>query len=180
MNPQNKKINTEWKIAQNSIAKLLNNNSFEVWEERRIKNKRIDILAKRTVGDTIYYLIFEVKHYNKVTAGTEDKFLEQLNKYLELLIKRELERKKFNYVLKKIIFIAYLVLSNDYGIYKNRRKNWRKERLFPDNRELEEIWKRNVYLFSSTQKYIQKNLESVGLPFYSQTQISDFFSEEKQ
>ena len=178
MNLENEKSKEPWKIAQISLAKFLQNNSFEVWEERRIENKRLDILAKRTIGEKIYYIIFEVKHYNKVSAGTEDKFLEQLNEYLRLLILRELERKKFPFVSKKTTFVGYLVFANDYGIYRNRRKNWRKNRNFPDNKELETVWERNVYLFSSTKEFIQKNLESVGLTFYSQSKMSDFLSED--
>ncbi|OLS33133.1 MAG: hypothetical protein HeimAB125_02040 [Candidatus Heimdallarchaeota archaeon AB_125] len=180
MNLQDENSKKAWRVAQNSLAQFLQNNSFEIWEERRIENKRLDILAKRIVGEKIFYIVFEVKHYNKVSAGNEDKFLEQLNKYLKLLILRELDRKKYSYVSKKIFFTGYLVFANDYGIYKNRRKNWRKNRNFPDNKELETIWKRNVYLFSSTQDHIQRNLESIGLTFYSQSKISDFFNEDKQ
>ncbi len=180
MNLNSEKSKEAWKVAQTSLAQFLQNNSFEVWEERRIENKRLDLLAKRSVGEKIYYIVFEVKHYNKVSAGNEDKFLEQLNEYLKLLILREIERKKFQFVSKKVVFTGYLVFANDYGIYRNRRKNWRKSRDFPDNKELEEIWKRNVYLFSSTQEYIQKNLESVGLTFYSQSTIAEFFGENKQ
>lgn len=180
MNLFNENTTEEWRVAQSSIAHFLHNNSFEVWEERRIENKRIDILAKRSIRDKTYYIVFEAKHYNKVTAGNEDKFLEQLNEYLRILILRELKRKKFTHVSKKVTFIGYLVLLKDYGIYKNRRKNWRKNRSFPDNKDLEKIWVRNVYLFSSTQDYIQRNLESVGLTFYSQSKIADFFSEKQQ
>jgi hypothetical protein len=180
MNLQEENSKEAWKVAQSSLAEFLQNNSFEVWEERRIENKRLDILAKRTIGEKIYYIVFEVKHYNKVSAGNEDTFLEQLNEYLRLLILRELRRKKFSFVSKKVFFTGYLVFANDYGIYRNRRKNWRKNRDFPDDEELEAIWKRNVYLFSSTQEFIQRNLESVGLTFYSQSKISDFFGENKQ
>ncbi len=128
MNLQDENSKKAWRVAQNSLAQFLQNNSFEIWEERRIENKRLDILAKRIVGEKIFYIVFEVKHYNKVSAGNEDKFLEQLNQYLKLLILRELDRKKYSYVSKKIFFTGYLVFANDYGIYKNRRKNWRKNR----------------------------------------------------
>ena len=180
MNPNNEKSPEAWRVAQSSIAHFLHNNSFEVWEEKRIENRRLDILAKRSIKDKTYYIVFEAKHYNKVSAGNEDKFLEQLNEYLRILILRELERKKFSHVLKRVTFIGYLVLLKDYGIYKNRRKNWRKNRRFPDNKDLETLWERNVYMFSSTQDYIQRNLESVGLTFYKQSKIADFFSEKQQ
>ena len=87
---------------------------------------------------------------------------------------RELRRKGFKHVSDKHIFVGYLVLSKDYGIYTNRRKNWRKSKLFPKNKDLEYIWTRNLYLFSSTDKYIRSNLESIGLTYYSQSTIEDF------
>ncbi len=102
MNLQDETSKEAWKVAQSSLAQFMQNNSFEDWEERRIENRRLDILAKRIIGDKIFYVVFEVKHYNKVSAGNEDKFLEQLNEYLKLLILRELERKKYSYVSKKI------------------------------------------------------------------------------
>ncbi len=167
-----------WRKVQLKIASFLKNNSFDIWEERSISNKRFDILAKRKYQNKTYYLVFEFKHYEKVTASTEDKFLEQLHEYLQLLIERELKRKGFNHVSKTYIFIGYLVLSKDYGIYKNRRKNWRKNRLFPENKDLEYIWRRNLYLFSSTEKFIRNNLESIGLAFYTQSSLEDFTDKE--
>ena len=164
----------EWRKTQLNIAKILQSNSFEIWEERTIGNRRVDILAKRSYNNKTYYIVFEFKHYEKVTAGIEDKFLEQLHDYLYLLIERELGRKGFKYVSNNNVFIGYLVLSKDYGIYTNRRKNWRKNKNFPENEELELIWSRNLYLFSSTEKYIRSNLESIGLTYYYQSSIEDF------
>jgi hypothetical protein len=171
----NDKYSINWKEAQSSIARFLSQNSFEVWEERSLFNKRVDVLAKRTYRDKIFYLVFEVKHYNKVTPSVEEKFREQLEEYLKLLIKRETERKSPKTVQEKYVFIGYLILSKDYGIYLNRRKNWIKKRQFSDDINLDKIWQRNVYLFCSSEKFIQNNLESVGLAFYSQSELSDFF-----
>lgn len=178
MSSSDEKQLPEWREAQCNVASILKNNSFEIWEERTIGKRRVDILAKRTFNNKTFYIVFEFKHYENVTASIEDKFLEQLLDYIRLLIERELGRKGFKHISKKYVFIGYLVLSNDYGIYTNRRKNWRKERHFPENKDLENIWKRNLYLFSSTEKYIRPNLESIGLSFYSQTSISDFYREE--
>ncbi|MHA1447167.1 MAG: hypothetical protein ACTSSN_10770, partial [Candidatus Heimdallarchaeaceae archaeon] len=69
MNPNNEKSLEPWRVAQSSLAHFLHNNSFEVWEEKRIENKRLDILAKRSIKDKTYYIVFEAKHYNKVSAG---------------------------------------------------------------------------------------------------------------
>jgi hypothetical protein len=169
------KFNIDWKEAQRSIAKFLSDNSFMVWEERSLYNRRIDILAKRTYKNRIFYLVFEVKHYNNVTASVEDKFRKQLEEYLQLLIKREMERKPDKHISSNYMFIGYLVLSKDYGIYQNRRKNWIKKQQFFQGSNLDKIWRRNVYLFCSTEEYIQKNLEDIGLSFYSQSKLSDFF-----
>jgi len=171
----NDKFSIDWKEAQNSIAKFLSQNSFEVWEERSLFNKRVDVLAKRSYRNKIFYLVFEVKHYNKVTPSAEEKFREQLEEYLKLLIKRETERKSPKTIQDNYVFIGYLVLSKDYGIYLNRRKNWIKKRQFSDDYNLDIIWQRNVYLFCSSEKFIQSNLESLGLSFYSQSELSDFF-----
>jgi hypothetical protein len=178
MSSSDEKLLPEWQEAQFNVASILKNNSFEIWKERSIGNRRVDILAKRSFNNKTYYIVFEFKHYQKVTASVEDKFLEQLRDYLRLLIERELGRKGFKHISKKYVFIGYLVLSNDYGIYTNRRRNWRKEKLFPENKDLEFIWKRNLHLFSSTEKYIRSNLESIGLSFYSQSSIEDFYKEE--
>jgi hypothetical protein len=169
------KFKLNWKEAQNSIAKFLADNSFMVWEERSLYNKRVDILAKRTYRNKIFYIVFEVKHYNNVTASVEEKFRKQLEEYLKLLIKREVERKSDKQISDNYIFVGYLVLSKDYGIYLNRRKNWIKKQQYAKDSNLDKIWRRNVYLFCSTDDFIQKNLEDIGLSFYSQSKLSDFF-----
>ncbi|MCG3221541.1 MAG: hypothetical protein H7641_09185 [Candidatus Heimdallarchaeota archaeon] len=169
------KFKINWKEAQNSIARFLADNSFMVWEERSLYNKRVDILAKRTYRNKIFYLVFEVKHYNNVTASVEEKFRKQLEEYLKLLIKREVERKSDKQISNNYVFVGYLVLSKDYGIYLNRRKNWIKKQQFAKDSSLDKIWRRNTYLFCSTENYIQKNLEDIGLSFYSQSKLSDFF-----
>ena len=179
MNLQDKKETPDWRKQQDIIAKFLEDNSFEVWIERGIKNRRIDVLAKRSYKNKTYYIIFEVKHYNNVTAGVEDKFFEQLSDYVQLFILRELKRRSFEHVSKQYVFVGYLVLSKDYGIYKNRRKNWRENKSFSETKELEETWQKNVYLFSSTKNYIQSNLESIGLPFYSQSNMLHFLNKEE-
>lgn len=172
-NPDDKQT-PEWRDVPLKIASFLKKNSFEVWEERIIANKRVDILAKRSYNNKSFYIVFEFKHYENVTASVEDKFFDQLSTYLKILIKREMKRKGFTHVSRNYIFVGYLVLSKDYGIYKNRRKNWRKNSVLLEDKELEHIWKRNLYLFSSTDDYIKSNLESIGLSFYSQSSIEDF------
>ena len=169
------KFKIDWKEAQKSIAKFLTDNSFMVWEERSLYNKRLDILAKRAYKNKIFYLVFEVKHYNNVTASVEEKFRKQLEEYLKLLITREVERKSDESITKNYMFVGYLVLSKDYGIYLNRKKNWIKKQQFSEGTNLDKIWRRNVYLFCSTEEFIQKNLEEIGLSFYSQSKLSDFF-----
>jgi len=169
------KLKQNWQEAQKSIADFLKNNSFMVWEERRIENKRVDILAKRSYNNKTFYLVFEVKHYEKITSSTEDKSFEQLEDYLRLLVNREIKRKAKKHILEKYLFVGYLVLSKDYGIYLNRKKNWRTKQHFSDDKILSEIWRRNVFLFCSSQKHIQPNLESIGFKFYSQSKLSDFF-----
>lgn len=169
------KFTQNWKEAQQSIAFFLERNNFLVWEERSIKNKRIDILAKRLFKDQIFNLIFEVKHYNTINASEEDKFLEQLEEYLRLFIIREVKRKGIRKITSNSIFIGYLVLSKDYGLHLNRKKNWRKKDIFDKDSELSNLWKNNVFLFCSSQEFIQTNLESIGLTFYSQSKLSDFF-----
>ncbi len=179
MKLQDERESPDWRKQQDSIAKFLEDNSFEVWKERRIENRRIDVLAKRSFKNKTFYLIFEVKHYNKVSAGQEDMFLEQLRDYVRLFILRELKRRSFEHISKQYVFVGYLVMSKDYGIYKNRRKNWRKSKSFPENKELENVWKKNVYLFSSTKNHIQPNLESIGLSFYSQSDLLYFLDKEE-
>ncbi len=169
------KFSLNWREAQKSIADYLSKNNFLVWEERKLDNKRVDILAKRELNNKIFYIIFEVKHYNNVTSSAEDKFRLQLEDYLKLLIQRELNRKSKKQIIENYVFVGYLVLSKDYGIYLNRKKNWRKKKLVEDDKNFELIWNRNVYLFCSSQEYIQPNLESVGLHFYSQSKLSEFF-----
>ena len=169
------KFKLHWKEAQASIAKFLAENSFMVWEERNLLNKRVDILAKRTFKNKTFYLVFEVKHYDNVTASVEEKFRKQLEEYLTLLIKREVERKSDKQISSNYVFVGYLVLSKDYGIYQNRRKNWIKKQQFEKDSTLDRIWRRNVYLFCSTENFIQKNLEKIGLSFYSQSKLSDFY-----
>ena len=112
------KFKLHWKEAQASIAKFLAENSFMVWEERNLLNKRVDILAKRTFKSKTFYLVFEVKHYDNVTASVEEKFRKQLEEYLTLLIKREVERKSDKQISSNYVFVGYLVLSKDYGIYQ--------------------------------------------------------------
>jgi len=175
MHNTEKKEKLDWQLAQEKIAKYLSANNFSIWEERKIGRKRVDILAKRVINDVVYYLIFEIKNYNKISASEETKFEGQLLEYLKSLILREKKRKKLTNLLDKNIFVGYLVFSNDYGIYHNRRKNWRKTNAFEGNEELETIWKRNVHLFCSTPGYIQKNLDSIGLQLYKQKKILDFF-----
>ena len=169
------KFSKNWKEAQSSIADFLKKNNFSVWQERRLENKRVDILAKREFKNKIFYLIFEVKHYNNVTPKAEENFLKQLTEYVKLFIKRELKRKKINNILARYHIVGYLVFSKDYGIFLNRRKNWYKTDRISENSQINNIWKKNVTLFCSSPKNIQKNLESVGLAFYSQSRLSDFF-----
>ncbi|MBY9000871.1 MAG: hypothetical protein KGD64_08165 [Candidatus Heimdallarchaeota archaeon] len=175
MNSNEESSPPAWKIAQHSIAQFLSENSFDVWEERSIGNRRIDVLAKREYEGKIYYLVFEVKHYQNVTASIEEKFVLQLEEYLQVLLLRESNRKTLKQISEKYIFIGYLILSKDYGIYLNRRKNWRKKQYFVGNEELSKIWKRNVHFYCSAPKFIRKNLEPAGLAFYTQSKISDFF-----
>ena len=169
------KFSLNWREAQKSIADYLSKNNFLVWEERKLGNKRVDILAKRELNNKIFYIIFEVKHYNNVTSSAEEKFRVQLEDYLKLLIQRELKRKSKKQIFENYVFVGYLVLSKDYGICLNRKKNWRKKTLVEEDKNMELIWKRNVYLFCSSQEYIQSNLETVGLRFYSQSKLQDFF-----
>ncbi len=166
----------DWRVAQNTIATFLSENSFDVWEERSIGNKRIDVLAKREYKGKLYYLIFEVKHYQNVTASVEEMFVKQLEEYVQSLILREIQRKTTKQIYENYIFIGYLILSKDYGIYLNRKRNWRKKEKISENTELNKIWRRNVYLFCSSPQYIRKNLEIQGIKFYSQSKISDFLT----
>ncbi|MHA1399425.1 MAG: hypothetical protein ACTSQE_03625 [Candidatus Heimdallarchaeaceae archaeon] len=166
----------EWREAQRNIALFLENASFKVWQERVIKNKRIDILAKREFKNKTFYLIFEVKHYEAVSGSNEREFFYQLKEYMKELILRELEHKSIAQIREKYVFVGYLVFSKGYGIYKNRQKNWKKGSPFPIKSTLNEIWKRNVHFFCSTQEYIKQNLETLGLFFYSQPNLSNFFN----
>lgn len=166
----------DWRAAQQSIANFLLGNSFEVWEEQAIGNRRVDVLAKREFGGKIYYLIFEVKHYQNVTSSIEESFLLQIEEYIEALLKREVKRKSPKHVFKNYIFIGYLILAKDYGIYLNRRKNWRKKEFLSDNEKMRRIWKRNVHFFCSSPKFIKANLENFGIKLYTQSKISDFIT----
>ncbi len=168
----------EWRKAQHYIAELLKYNGFKVWEERSIKSGRVDILAKREIRERTYYLVFEVKHYQKITSALECKFEEQLQSYLLNLIKREIKTKTINSIRKNAVFIGYLVLTNDYGIYHNRKVNWNKGRI-GDSAVIEEIWTRNVYLFCSIPKHIQQNLEKIGLNMCVQTSIETFLNQKE-
>ncbi|MHA1482534.1 MAG: hypothetical protein ACTSUP_03850 [Candidatus Heimdallarchaeaceae archaeon] len=176
MNSEDKANFPDWKIAQKSIAQFLSDNSFDVWEERTIGNKRVDVLAKREYKGKIFYLVFEVKHYQNVTPSVEEKFVKQLEEYVQTLILRETQRKSNNQIFEHYVFIGYLILSKDYGIFLNRRKNWRKKPFFTGNIELYKIWKRNVHFYCSSPKFIRKNLESQGISFYTQSKISDFLT----
>ncbi len=176
MNSEDKANFPDWKIAQKSIAQFLSDNSFDVWEERTIGNKRVDVLAKREYKGKIFYLVFEVKHYQNVTPSVEEKFVKQLEEYVQTLILRETQRKSNNQIFEHNVFIGYLILSKDYGIFLNRRKNWRKKPFFTGNIELSKIWKRNVHFYCSSPKFIRKNLESQGISFYTQSKISDFLT----
>ncbi len=176
MNSEEKVNLPDWKIAQKSIAKFLSDNSFNVWEERSIGNKRVDVLAKREYKGKTFYLIFEVKHYQNVTPSVEEKFILQLEEYVQALILRETKRKSSNQIFEHYVFIGYLILSKDYGIFLNRKKNWRKKPFFIENVELSKIWKRNVHFYCSSPKFIRKNLESQGISFYTQSKISDFLT----
>ena len=120
MNLQDKKETPDWRKQQDIIAKFLEDNSFEVWIERGIKNRRIDVLAKRSYKNKTYYIIFEVKHYNNVTAGVEDKFFEQLSDYVQLFILRELKRRSFEHVSKKpYVGLMLIFISSEFilGIF---------------------------------------------------------------
>ena len=175
MNSNEKSSPPDWRIAQHSIAQFLSENSFDVWEERSIGNKRVDVLAKREYKGKVFYLVFEVKHYQNITASVEENFVLQLEEYLQALILRESDRRTPKQIFEHYIFIGYLILSKDYGLYLNRRKNWRKKQYFVENEELKRIWRRNVHFFCSSPKFIRKNLEPEGLAFYTQSKISDFF-----
>ena len=107
MHDTEKKEKLDWQLAQEKIAKYLSANSFSVWEERKIGRKRVDILAKRVINDVVYYLIFEIKNYNKISASEETKFEGQLLEYLKSLILREKKRKKLTNL--KYVFVGYLV-----------------------------------------------------------------------
>ena len=174
MNSEDKTDFPDWKIAQMSIAQFLSDNSFDVWEERSIGNKRIDVLAKREYKGKTFYLVFEVKHYQNVTPSIEEKFVQQLEEYVQKLILRETQRKSIKQIFENYVFIGYLILSKDYGIYLNRKKNWWKKPFLTENTELSKIWKRNVQFFCSSPKFVRKNLESEGIYFYTQSKISDF------
>lgn len=176
MNSEDKINIPDWKIAQKSIAQFLSDNSFDVWEERSIGNKRIDVLAKREYKGKISYLVFEVKHYQNVTSSVEEIFVQQLEEYVQTLILRETQRKSNKQIFEHYVFIGYLILSKDYGIFLNRRKNWRKKPFFTENVELSKIWKRNVHFYCSSPKFIRKNLESHGISFYTQSKILDFLT----
>ncbi len=176
MKSEDKSNSPDWRIAQNSIAKFLSENSFDVWEERSIGNKRVDVLAKCEYKGKTFYLVFEVKHYQNVTPSVEEKFIQQLEEYVRTLILREIQRKSYNQIIEHYVFIGYLILSKDYGIFLNRRKNWRKKAYFTENTVLSKIWKRNVHFYCSSPKFIRKNLESQGISFYTQSKISDFLT----
>ena len=70
MNSNEESSPPAWKIAQHSIAQFLSENSFDVWEERSIGNRRIDVLAKREYEGKIYYLVFEAVSYTHLTLPT--------------------------------------------------------------------------------------------------------------
>ncbi len=166
----------EWKKAQENIGILLSNNGFLVWHEKKIGHNRVDILAKRQIGDSVYNLIFEVKHYMNVSGRQEIEFEKQLQGYLKAMIKREVKRYSLKYVYEYMKFIGYLVFTKDYGIHQNNVKNYAKKQPFKeeDSHFLRRIWERNVYGFFSRPVYIAENLKTVGLPFYRQTKMTDF------
>ncbi len=85
MNSEDKTNVPDWKKAQKSIAQFLSDNSFDVWEERTIGNRRVDVLAKREYKGKIFYIVFEVKHYQNVTPSVEEKFVQQLEEYVPVL-----------------------------------------------------------------------------------------------
>ena len=167
----------EWQQAQKAIAKLLRINGFEVWEERKVEGKRIDVLSKRIINNKTYYLVFEVKHYKNVRPSTETKFEDQLISYLEALIRRELNNKSIKTLLEKYVFIGYLVMTKDYMLLKNRKINYHKPRNPFQHPEIKKLWRRNVYLLYSTPEYIRKNLEKIGLRSYKQTHLIDFLND---
>lgn len=174
-----KKLNyesKEWKKAQENIAVLLSNNGFLVWHEKKIGNNRVDILAKRQIGDSVCNLIFEVKHYNNVSGRQEIEFEKQLQKYLKAMIKREAKRYSPKFVYENMKFIGYLVFTKDYGIHQNNVKHYAKKQPFKEDNSLflRKIWERNVYVFFSRPVYIAENLKTLGLPFFQQTKITDF------
>ncbi|UJG44792.1 MAG: hypothetical protein K9W46_06310 [Candidatus Heimdallarchaeum endolithica] len=165
----------EWAIAQEKITKYIEKLGFDVWKERRINNKRVDILAKKVSGDKIIYLVFEIKHYNRVHAYNEREFFLQIQDYVKELLLREVARKSAKKVLRDYLIIGYLVFTNDFGIFKNRKKDWKKGSSPQNNKIIKEIWKRKVSFFYSTPEFIKKNLESVGISLDKQLLLNKFF-----
>ncbi len=167
---------SNWRFAQSQVAELLKKNNFSIWEEYRINKKnRVDILAKRKIREDVVYIIVEVKDYKKVTGNDEKRFMDQLKNYVKELIIREKNRLSLEKILLHYTFIGYLIVTNDFGLYKKRKKNWLKGSPFPIGDPLNSLWKRNVHIFYSTQDHLYENLKAIGIMAYQNTTILNFF-----
>lgn len=166
----------EWAIAQEKITGYIQKLGFDVWKERKINNKRVDILAKKVSREKITYLVFEIKHYNRVHAHNEREFFVQIQDYVKELLLREVARKSAKKVLRDYMFIGYLVFTNDFGLFKNRKKDWKRNFFHQSEKVLREIWRKKVSFFYSTPEFIKRNLVSLGLDLDKQLTLNQLFN----
>lgn len=173
----NSKRALPWQIAQERVAAILKQMGIDYWIEQPLNGYRVDVLGKYQAKKKLYYIIFEVKHYQSITPKQEIDFEKQMVNYVAELIKREARKKSPNTILEKYVFIGYLVLAKDYALMRNRKMNWRKESPFDKNQvEFNKIWKRNVKLFCSTPEHIKENLANIGIIPSKQSNLERFFS----
>lgn len=161
----------DWKEAQLEVANLLNNNSFMVFEEKRLEShKRVDILAIQNTDQSITFGILEVKCYKKITPQIQHNAMIQACRYLKNIFPSLENNNRWGNKERKY-FVA-TVFTNDYpGIYGTHHLSeyytYLPKKLISQN---------NIKLISSTPDSLIAKLQNNGMSVGTQTSVDEFFS----
>ena len=107
--------NLPWKKAQHSVAKLLQDSGFMIFEEKRlVQSKRADIVVIKNQDHKVSLGIIEVKAYRKITPKMVQNSVKQACQYLKSWKSDIINPNRWGNKAREY-FVA-IVFTNDYPI----------------------------------------------------------------
>ncbi|NHJ48733.1 MAG: hypothetical protein FK733_13190 [Asgard group archaeon] len=180
-------LSDNWKQAQKSVAKFLQEHGFAIQQEYRLKDqKRMDILALRKVKKTTYHIIVEVKDWDNVSRKKEMEFCKQIIDYLieyalEKLLRKD-PKNKWDRSTTQINdqFIGILCLTKDaYFSFRKVSEHFFRKNARIQGIPLREQIANQIQLFVTRFDFLPKVFQELKIPLFKESTLEDWIQKEK-